>query len=61
MAKKKAEIKTHGGKDRGQGRHLKYGEETVMVPGFRCPISKVQEMKLMIAEKLALFVPKGSS
>jgi len=57
----KVKKENRGGKDRGQGRHLKYGEETVMVPGFRCPVSKVPEMKLMIAAKLAGYVPKGSS
>ena len=55
MAKK---IKTHGGSNRGQGRHLKYDEETEMISGFRCPKSKVKEMKLMIAAKLAGWLPK---
>ena len=58
---KKAKKQTHGGSGRNQGRHLKYGEPTEMISGFYCPKSKVSEMKLMIAAKLAGWLPKNSS
>lgn len=50
MAKKKRS--THGGAGRGQGRHLKYGEETKNVT-FRCPVSKIDELKMIVNSKLS--------
>ena len=50
MAKKKKS--THGGAGRGQGRHLKYGEETKNVT-FRCPVSKIEQLKKLVNAALA--------
>jgi hypothetical protein len=50
MAKKKKS--THGGAGRGQGRHLKYGEETKNVT-FRCPVSKIEQLKKLVNDALA--------
>ncbi len=50
MAKKKKS--THGGAGRGQGRHLKYGEETKNVT-FRCPVSKIEELRKLVNDALA--------
>lgn len=50
MAKKKKS--THGGAGRGQGRHLKYGEETKNVT-FRCPVSKIEQLKKLVNDVLA--------
>lgn len=50
MAKKKKT--THGGAGRGQGRHLKYGEETKNVT-FRCPVSKIEQLKKLVNDVLA--------
>lgn len=57
MAKKKKE--NRGGSNRGQGRHLKYGEETVPVV-IRVPVSKVKEFRQYAALKL-LEWSQGSS
>lgn len=43
---------THGGAGRGQGRHLKYGEETKNVT-FRCPVSKIEQLKKLVNAALA--------
>ena len=44
------EIK-HGGKRANAGRKSQYKEETKTV-AFRCPLSKVDELKLVIKSKL---------
>jgi hypothetical protein len=41
-----------GGSGKGQGRKLKFNEETVTIAA-RCPISKKNELKSLIAEKLS--------
>ncbi|MBS1586554.1 MAG: hypothetical protein JSS82_13525 [Bacteroidetes bacterium] len=56
MKKKK---ETRGGSGRGQGRHLKYGEETVPVV-IRVPVSKVKEFRQYAALKLSEWL-QGSS
>jgi hypothetical protein len=55
--KKKKE--NRGGSGRNQGRHLKYGEETVPVV-IRCPKSKVKELREYVALKLSEW-SQGSS
>lgn len=55
MAKKKKD--NRGGSGRGQGRHLKYGEETKNIT-FRCPVSKVEELKKIVNNKLAEWLSK---
>lgn len=57
MAKTKKE--NRGGSGRNQGRHLKYGEETVPVI-IRVPVSKVKEFRQYAALKLAEW-SQGSS
>lgn len=57
MVSKKKE--TRGGSGRNQGRHLKYGEETVPVV-IRVPVSKVKEFRQYAALKLAEW-SQGSS
>jgi hypothetical protein len=47
--KKKKE--TRGGTRQGSGAKPKYNEETKTV-AFRCPLSKVDELKLVIKSKL---------
>ena len=44
--------KTRGGTRRNAGAKPKYNEETKTV-AFRCPISKVDELKLIIKSKLS--------
>lgn len=43
--------KTHGGKRPGAGNKPKYGEATTTV-AFRCPESKVEELKAIVMAKL---------
>ena len=43
---------THGGTRKGSGAKPKYSEETTTF-GVRCPISKVNELKLIIKNKLS--------
>lgn len=54
MAKKKEKSK-RGGKRNGSGQKLKYNEETKTV-AFRCPISKVDELKIIVKSKLSEWV-----
>ena len=42
---------TRGGANRNQGRRQKYGEETEQL-SFRCPKSRVKEMKAIINAQL---------
>lgn len=49
MVKKK---ENRGGSGRGQGRHLKYGEATKNV-SFRCPVSKIEQLKKLVNAALA--------
>ncbi len=50
-----AEIKyLHGGKREGAGRKQKFNEKTETV-SFRCPVSKIAEMKILIKRKLKLY------
>lgn len=59
MVKGKKVKENRGGSGRGQGRHLKYGEETVPVV-IRCPKSRVKEFRQYAAMKLAEW-SQGSS
>jgi len=43
---------TRGGTRQGSGAKLKYSEQTKTV-AFRCPLSKVDELKLIVKSKLA--------
>lgn len=43
--------KTKGGTRQGSGAKPKYNEETKTV-AFRCPLSKVDELKLIVKHKL---------
>lgn len=43
--------KTQGGKRKGAGAKPKYSEQTKTV-AFRCPMSKVDELKLLVKSKL---------
>lgn len=45
-------LRQHGGKRPNSGVKPKYGEPTKTI-AFRCPASKVQEIKALIADKLA--------
>lgn len=56
MAKTKKE--NRGGSGRNQGRHLKYGEETVPVV-TRVPVSKVKEFRLFVNLKLKDYLSSG--
>ena len=49
MAKKK---ETRGGTRQGSGAKPKYNEQTKTV-SFRCPLSKVNELKLVVNSKLS--------
>lgn len=48
----------HGGKRAGSGQKLKYGEPTTTV-AFRVPISKRQEIRDLVAEKLEQWRKRG--
>ncbi len=50
MIKKKKE--TRGGTRQGPGAKPKYNEQTKTV-AFRCPLSKVDELKLVVRSKLS--------
>ena len=50
IMKKKKE--TRGGTRQGSGAKPKYNEETKTV-AFRCPLSKVDELKLVVKSKLS--------
>lgn len=50
--KVKKEKSKRGGKRIGSGQKLKYNEETKTV-AFRCPVSKVDELKLVVKSKLS--------
>lgn len=53
MSKKpKPKQPKQGGKREGAGRKQKFNEETATV-AFRCPVSKVEELKLYVTAKLA--------
>jgi hypothetical protein len=52
MAKGKKVKENRGGSGRGQGRHLKYGEATKNV-SFRCPVSKIEQLKKLVNAALA--------
>jgi len=56
MAKKKKE--NRGGSNRGQGRHLKYGEATTPVV-TRVPVSKVKEFRMFVNLKLKDWLSSG--
>jgi len=43
---------TRGGNRQGSGAKPKYNEETKTV-AFRCPISKVEELKILVKSKLS--------
>lgn len=54
MKKKK---ETRGGIRQGSGAKPKYNEETKTV-AFRCPISKVDELKIIVKSKLSEWLVK---
>ena len=54
--KKKQDFR--GGKRKGAGAKPKYGEETTTV-AFRCPLSKVPELKNIVHLKLLEWSNKG--
>lgn len=54
MANKK---ETRGGARQGAGTKPKYNEETKTV-AFRCPLSKVDELKLYVRSKLSEWLIK---
>ena len=45
-------IKKVGGKRAGSGAKPKYNEQTETV-AFRCPLSKIDELKLIVKDKLS--------
>jgi hypothetical protein len=47
----KTKKETRGGTRQGSGAKPKYNEQTKTV-AFRCPLSKVEELKLIIKSKL---------
>ena len=53
----KKEKSKRGGKRTGSGQKLKYNEETKTV-AFRCPISKVDELKIVVKSKLLEWLVK---
>ncbi len=48
----KKEKSKRGGKRTGSGQKLKYNEETKTV-AYRCPMSKVDELKILVKSKLS--------
>jgi hypothetical protein len=53
-------MKQHGGKRKGAGRHLKYGEQTEIVR-FSVPKSKVDFIKKLVHKALKAFeIKKGN-
>ncbi len=61
MGNKKHELKkteNRGGTRPGSGQKKKYGEETTTV-AFRCPVSKVPELKNIVHLKLLEWSNKG--
>lgn len=48
---KKKELENRGGKRKGAGAKKKYSENTKSV-SFRCPLSKIDEFKLLVKSKL---------
>ena len=48
--------KNSGGSRQGSGAKLKYGEKTVQISSFWCPISKVDDIKQLIKSKLTEWV-----
>ena len=52
MARNKTIKETRGGTRQGSGAKPKYNEQTKTV-AFRCPLSKVEELKTLIRSKLS--------
>ena len=52
MTKSKTKKETRGGTRRNSGAKPKYNEETKTV-AFRCPLSKVDELKIIVKSKLS--------
>ena len=52
MKSKKEVKKQQGGKRIGSGAKPKYSEQTKTV-AFRCPLSKVDELKIIVKSKLS--------
>ena len=50
--KQKKKVENRGGLRLGSGQKKKYGEETETV-SFRCPISKIDELKFLLRAKLS--------
>jgi hypothetical protein len=55
----KKQIKKQGGSRKGAGRSSKFDEPTKTV-AFRCPISKVDELKTVVNGKLSEWRSQGS-
>jgi hypothetical protein len=53
----KIKTETRGGTRQGSGAKPKYNEETKTV-AFRCPLSKVEELKLIVKSKLSEWAVK---
>ena len=49
---KKKELENRGGKRQGSGAKPKYNEPTKTV-AFRCPLSKIDELKMIVNSKLS--------
>ena len=50
--KKYKKKETRGGTRQGSGAKPKYNEQTITVT-FRCPLSKVDELKIVVKSKLS--------
>ena len=50
-------LNTKGGKRKGSGAKPKYSEQTKTV-AFRCPFSKVDELKIVVKSKLSEWLVK---
>ena len=48
----KRKMQLRGGKRKGSGAKPKYNEQTKTI-AFRCPLSKVDELKLIVKSKLS--------
>lgn len=57
MKKSQPKKETRGGTLQGSGAKPKYNEETKTV-AFRCPLSKVDELKIVVKSKLSEWLVK---
>jgi hypothetical protein len=54
---KKKEIENRGGKRKGAGAKKRYNEETKTI-SFRCPLSKIDDIKALINHRLSKWTVK---